>query len=111
VTAANDKGVYPWTRDVSLQLSTRLGELEQDSDMVAAAVGPWRTRHGTVESTVRNWGKRFRRRWGLKYGRGIIMTPMGQTEMERKVFLNNAKKKQNNYLFWGPFFDPKNWTT
>jgi hypothetical protein len=34
---------------------------------------------------VRNWGKRFRKRWGLKYGRGIILTPLSQSELERKV--------------------------
>jgi hypothetical protein len=72
-------------------------------------VAPWRTRHGTVESTVRNWGKRFRMRWGLKYGRGIIMTPIRQSEMERKVFFPRSAKNNARLgtTFRGHFLTPK----
>jgi hypothetical protein len=87
IVAANDKGIYPWTKDMYAQMQQRVAEVMTLGPLVAEAVGQWNVSPRSGESTIRNWGKRFRSRWGLKYGRGIIMTPISQSEIERKAGL------------------------
>jgi hypothetical protein len=85
IVAANMRGVFPWTRDVAVHLRVKALALAGTNRPAQAAVSHWLDRPGGGEWNVRKWGQRFRRRWGLKYGRGIILTPMSPTEMERKA--------------------------
>ena len=87
ILAANMRGVFPWTRDVAVQLRVKALALAGTNHHAQATVSHWLDRPGGGEWNGRKWGQRFRRRWGLKYGRGIILTPMTPTEMERKAFV------------------------
>ena len=88
VTNANEKGVFPWTRDVAIQLTTQMTAMQSSHPALAECIRTWLARNAAGESTMRNWGKRFRRKWGLKYGRGIILTPLRPSEIERKASIS-----------------------
>ena len=96
ITEANEKGVFPWTRDVALRLHSQMIEMQESHPAIAQCIGTWLARNAGGESTTRNWGKRFRRRWGLKYGRGIILTPLRPSEIERKAsfFCSKSNEKE-----------------
>ena len=85
VTDANGRGVFPWTRDVAEQLRLRAADVVAGNETAQSVLSTWLGRQGGADSNVRVWGCRFRSRWGLKYGRGIILAPMSPSEMERKV--------------------------
>jgi len=88
VTNANEKGVFPWTRDVAIQLTTQMTAMQSSHPAIAECIRTLLARNAAGESTMRNWGKRFRRKWGLKYGRGITLTPLRPSEIERKASIS-----------------------
>ena len=114
VLAANMKGVFPWTQDMATQLVTEARAVATREPAAAEHVARWLEGADFKPEFARSWGRRFRRRWGLKYGRGIILTPLSQSELEKKagffslcnVFFFVCGWPQN----WGHFLTPKSGT-